>query len=214
MEVPSLAGTALDPYYHVCAFFGNRDSEYQVLAPFYRETVEWNEKSLHVIDDGLRADHETRMQQHGVDVHQCQQTGQLQIVGWSETYLQDGAFDQAKMLATLQEVIEASRAEGYPRTRIMGNMNWALDGPPGAEQLIEYEARVSEVLARERQPAICVYDLNRLTGGMMLNILRAHPLTLVNGVVHHNPFFTPPEQLLAELSNNVRARGVDTGMRR
>jgi hypothetical protein len=54
MIEPSLAGTALDLYYHVCAFFGSRDSEYQVLAPFYREKLAWDEKLLHVIDTGTR----------------------------------------------------------------------------------------------------------------------------------------------------------------
>jgi hypothetical protein len=200
MREASLAGANLDPYYHVCAFFGTRDDEYRVLAPFYRETLEWGEKLLHVIDGGLRSDHEVRMQQHGIDVCQCQQSGQFQIFGWADTYLQGGAFDQHKMLAAVQGVIDDARHEGYPRTRIVGNMNWALDGHPGSEQLIEYELRVNDVLAREKQPAVCVYDLNRLSGSLMMDILRAHPLTLVNGVVHRNPFFTPPAQMLAELT--------------
>jgi hypothetical protein len=54
MNIASLAGSAMGPYYHVCAFFGSRDSAYQVLAPFYRETVAWNEWLLHVIDTGIR----------------------------------------------------------------------------------------------------------------------------------------------------------------
>jgi hypothetical protein len=90
----------------------------------------------------------------------------------------------------------------------MGNMNWALDGPPGSEKLIEYEVRVNEVLAREKQPAVCVYDLSRLTGSLMMDILRAHPLTLVNGVVHRNAFFTPPAQMLAELRERELTSGA------
>ena len=204
MKDASLGGTTLDPYYHVCAFFGSRDDEYRVLAPFYRETLQWGEKLLHVIDDRLRTDHETRLEQHGIDVCGCQRAGQFQLIGWADTYLQNGVFDQEKMLAAVQAVIDAGRQEGYPRTRIMGNMNWALDDHPGSEQLIEYQVRVNEVLSREKQPAVCVYDLNRLSGAMMLNILRAHPLTLVNGVVHRNPFFTPPEAMLAEIRRSER----------
>jgi MEDS: MEthanogen/methylotroph, DcmR Sensory domain len=207
MKDASLAGTTLDPYYHVCALVGSRDDEYRVLAPFYRETLDWGEKLLHVVDDRLRTDHDRRLEQHGVPACRCQQSGQLQVFGWSETYLRDGEFDQHKMLDAVQGVIDGARAEGYPRTRIMGNMNWALDGPPGSEQLIEYEVRVNEVLAREKQPAVCVYDLNRLTGTMMMDLLRAHPLTLVNGVVQHNPFFTPPERMLTELSERRSRAG-------
>lgn len=204
MREASLAGTTLDPYYHVCAFFGSRDDEYRVLAPFYRETLDWGEKLLHVIDPRLEGDHEGRLEQHGIDVCRCKQSGQFQIYTWTDTYLRDGVFDQDLMLGAVQGVIDAARKEGYARTRIMGNMNWALEGHPGSEQLIEYELRVNEVLAREKQPAVCVYDLNRLTGALMLDILRAHPLTLVNGVVHRNPFFTAPEQMLAEVRQRDR----------
>lgn len=211
MKEPSLAGTSLDPYYHVCAFFGSRDDEYRVLAPFYRETLEWGEKLLHVVDEALAADHERRLEQHNVPACACLRSGQFQVYTWADTYLKDGVFDQEKMLVAVQGVIEGARREGYPRTRIMGNMNWALDGPPGSEQLIEYEVRVNEVLAREKQPAICVYDLNRLTGAMMMDILRAHPLTLVNGVVHRNVFFTPAEQMLDELRRRPRAAAAAVG---
>jgi hypothetical protein len=204
MKEPSLAGTTLEPYYHVCAFFGRRDDEYRVLAPFYRETLDWGEKLLHVIDERLRSDHEAQLERHGVDVCGCLQAGQFQIYGWGDTYLRDGKFDQDKMLVAVQGVIDEARGEGYPRTRIMGNMNWALDGHPGSEGLIDYEVRVNEVLSREKQPAVCVYDLNRLTGAMMMDILRAHPLTLVNGVVHRNPFYTPAEEMLEELRQRER----------
>ena len=51
-------------------------------------------------------------------------------------------------------------------------------------------AEVGEILDRE--------------GGALVDILRAHPLTIVNGTLHENPFFTPPEEYLEEL----RRRGV------
>jgi hypothetical protein len=62
---------------------------------------------------------------------------------------------------------------------------------------------VNEVLARSRQPAICVYDIAQVSGTIMMDILRSHPLTLLNGVVHENPFYTPPDILLPQL--RVRA---------
>lgn len=211
MREPSLAGSSFDPYYHVCAFFRSREDEYRVLAPFYRETLDWGEGLVHVVDDALRADHESRLEQLGVDVCGCQQTGRLQILGWSQTYLRDGAFDKDLMLDAVQGVIDTARSNGVPRTRIMGNMNWALDGAPGSEDLIEYELQVNTVLAREKQPAVCVYDVNRLSGSLMMDIMRAHPLVLMNGVVHRNPFFTSPEQMLAELRG--RKAGDLTGAR-
>jgi hypothetical protein len=36
---------------------------------------------------------------------------------------------------------------------------------------------------------------------MMMDLLRAHPLTVMNGVLHENPFYTPPERMLSEIQS-------------
>lgn len=81
----------------------------------------------------------------------------------------------------------------------MGNMNWVFDDADALDDLMQYEAEVNEVLARNRQPAVCVYDMAKLSGAMVMDLLRTHPLTLINGVVQENPFFTPPSEMLKEI---------------
>lgn len=202
IDEPTLAGTTLDRYYHVCAFFDSRDDEYAVLAPFYREGIDWGEKAVHIVDPALRQDHRRRLRDAGIDVERCESCGQLEVLSWEDVYMEGGTFDPEQMLATIDHAIAAGLKAGFPRVRAVGNMAWACADQPGSEKLIAYENRVNEVLARTRQPAVCVYDMAKLSGALLMDILRAHPLTLVNGVVHDNPFFTPPEQMLAE----VRAR--------
>lgn len=200
----TLAGTTLDRYYHVCAFFDSRDEEYAVLAPFYREGIESGEKAVHIVDPALRRDHKRRLREAGIDVEHCESCGQLEVLSWEDAYVSGGTFDPEQMLAMIDDALTAGLRAGFPRVRAVGNMAWACTGRPASEKLIEYETRVNEVLARTRQPAVCVYDTANLSGTLLLDILRAHPLTLVNGVVHDNPFFTSPEQMLAE----VRARSA------
>jgi hypothetical protein len=84
-------------------------------------------------------------------------------------------------------------------------MGWVFSKPPGIEQLVAYEASVNEVLNRGKTPTVCVYDVRKLSGSMMMDLLRAHPLTVMNGVLHENPFYTPAEQLLAELKQRGAA---------
>jgi hypothetical protein len=199
MTEPFLAGTRLDPYYHVCAFFSSREEEYEVLSPFFKEGLDGGEKAIHIVNPALVQDHLRRLAARGIDTAKCVACDQLQVLPWDQAYLANGEFDQDRMLETVQAAFDKGRADGFPRLRIMGNMDWAFANQPGTEQLIEYEARVNEVLARNRQPAICVYDIAKLSGTMMMDILRSHPLTLVNGVVHENPFYTPPEVLLPQL---------------
>jgi hypothetical protein len=79
-------------------------------------------------------------------------------------------------------------------------MGWVFSSPPGIEQLVEYEASVNEVLNRGRTPTVCVYDVRRLSGSMIMDLLRAHPLTVMNGVLHENPFYTPAVELLRDIA--------------
>jgi len=53
---------------------------------------------------------------------------------------------------------------------------------------------------------ICTYDLANLSAGMMLDLLRVHPVVIVGGLLQENPFFVPPDQFLVELRERKSAR--------
>lgn len=196
----SIAGTALE-YFHVCAFFNSRDEEYDVLTPFFAEGVQQGEKNVHIVDPCLMDEHRARLSAAGIDASLCEACGLLEILPWRKAYLDEqGVFDKDRMLATLDAMTTSVPDGAYRRLRIMGNMAWALHGGAATpEKLIEYEAEVNDVLSRNRQPAVCVYDVSKLSGAMMMDLLRTHPLTIIGGVVQENPFYTPPAQMLREL---------------
>ena len=199
MESLTLAGTPLVAF-HICAFFSSREEEYEILNPFFRQAMDNGEKNLHIVDPELIEDHCKRLAASGIDTHHCQECGQLAVVPWQAAYFdENGRFDKERMLATVDRLTGAGRDSGFSGLRIMGNMDWVFNDTPAAEELIEYEAQVNEVLARNRQPAVCVYDMAKLSGSMVMDLLRTHPLTLINGVVQENPFFTPPGEFVKEL---------------
>ena len=91
-----LAGTTLDRYRHVCAFFHTRDEEYKVLLPFIKEGIERHEKAFHIVDPALRHDHVHRLEEVGIDVTACESSGQLEVRRWEEAYLRQGHFEQTR----------------------------------------------------------------------------------------------------------------------
>ena len=206
MNQLSLAGTPLE-HFHVCAFFNSRDEEYKVLSPYFKEAIEQGEKNVHIINPAHAADHRERLQVSGIDTHACEACGQLDVLAWEQAYLdENGVFDKDKMLAIVDHLTGAGLDASFGRIRIMGDMGWVFSGVPGAEDILEFEAQVNEVLSRNRQPAVCVYDIAKLSGAMMMDLLRRHPLTLIGGVVQENPYFTPPEEMLLELRNRKKSR--------
>ena len=149
-----LAGKVLDRSRHVCAFFNSKDEEYRVLLPFIKEGFEQGDKAFHIVDPRHRPDHLLRLQQEGIDVDTAQQNGQLEVRRWEDAYLRDGHFDQERMLALIEEVLQAGKAQGYRITRLVANMEWALEDRPGVEDIVEYETRLNFVLPKY-DDAVC-----------------------------------------------------------
>jgi hypothetical protein len=146
------AGSVLGTQRHVCAFFNSADEEYRVMLPFIKDGFERGERAFHIVDPALRAEHLRRLESAGIDVAAAQQTGQFELRVWSDAYLQDGHFDQDRMLALLQEILEGGRQRGFPLTRLVAHMEWALEDRPGVDDLLEYEARLNYLLPRYRDP--------------------------------------------------------------
>lgn len=199
MNPISIAGTPIDGY-HICAFFNSRDEEYDILNPYFKQAIDGGEKNLHILDPRMMSDHRARLDASGINTAHCESCGQLELVAWHDAYLDEqGNFDKNVMLDKIDQLTGTGRDAGFERVRIMGNMDWVFDSKLAAQDLIRYEAEVNDVLTRNRQPAVCVYDMAKLSGAMVMDLLRTHPLTLINGVIQENPFFTPPAQFLQEL---------------
>ena len=149
-----LGGAELDRKRHVCAFFHSKEEEYRVLLPFVREGFEHGERAFHIVDPRLRDEHRRRLAAEGIDVEQSEATGQLQVRRWEDAYLRDGHFDQQRMLALIEEVLQEGKAQGFPLTRLVANMEWALEDRPGVEDIVEYETRLNFVLPKY-DDAVC-----------------------------------------------------------
>jgi hypothetical protein len=200
MEPIKLAGAKLEPHHHVCAFFHSQDEEFQVMLPFIKEGIERGEKAFHIVDPNLRHQHRHRLENAGLDTDTLEQRKQLEIRNWEHAYLRrDGNFFQDDMLSLIQEVLNGGKEEGFPLTRLIAHMEWSREDRQGVEDLIEYESRLNDVLPQFDDPVICVYDLARFSAGMVLDILRVHPMAIIGGILQENPFYVPPNKFLAEL---------------
>ena len=149
-----IAGSVLGTQRHVCAFFHSPDEEYRVLLPFIKEGFERGEKAFHIVDPKLRVEHARWLASAGIDVDEAEKSGQFELRNWADAYLRDGHFDQDRMLALIEEVLDGGIRQGFPLTRLIAHMDWALEDRPGVDDLVEYETRLNYVLPRYQDPVI------------------------------------------------------------
>ena len=195
-----LAGRTLKETRHICAFFNSREEQNTVLMPFFKEGYDRGEKLFHVVDGRLRDEHLKACGACGIDVAGAQESGQLEVHPWEAAYLQDGYFDGERMIRILREVLDENRRK-FGMSRLMGNMEWALETLPGVTDIVEYETKLNYVLPEYQDPVICVYDLNKHSGSVVMDILRTHPMVIMGGVLQENPLYVKPDEFLRELKS-------------
>jgi hypothetical protein len=148
------AGARLTDQRHVCAFFDDEEEWYRVLLPFIRDGFAAKDKSFHIVDPKSRVAHLERLRQGGMAVDAALAGGGLEVRVWQDTYLVGGHFDQQRMLALIESVLRGGQDQGFPLTRLVAQMGWALEDLPGVEDLVEYETRLNYLLPRYRDPVI------------------------------------------------------------
>ena len=195
----SLADSHLHEVRHVCAFFASDEEEYRVLLPFIRDGFACGDKAVHVVNPGQRDEHLRRLSASGIDTAAAQESGQLEIQNNTEAYLRDGRFDQERMLATFERMASGSNAAAkFPLSRIVCRMDWVSEDRSRIGEVIEFESRVNEVWARHDDAVICTYHLAMFSGDAVIDIMRTHPMVIIGGTLHQNPFFIPSAEFLHE----------------
>lgn len=201
-----LGNATLGAHRHVCAFFDSADEEYRVLLPFIQEGLQRGEKVFHIVDSRLREEHLWRLQAAGIDTAAAEQRGQLELRDWHETYLRGGRFDQEELLGVMGDVFKIGREQGYSLTRVLDHAEWSGEDWPGADDFLEYESRLNQLVPPSIDPIIWLYDLTKIGGRIVIDVMRTHPLVILGGILQENPFFVPPEEFLRELRDRKANR--------
>ena len=189
---------------HVCAFFHSSKEEYETLLPFICDGLNCGQRAYHVLPPKYREEHLERLRNAGINVEAAQRSRQLEVALPEDIYLKGGRFNKEAMLALIQEALAAGTTLGFPLTRMIAHAETAVDDWSSANEWVEYEMRLNDVLPRYDDPVICTYDANLLNANLALDILRTHPVAIIGGVLVENSFFSRPQDFLRE----VRARSA------
>jgi hypothetical protein len=123
-----------------------------------------------------------------------------------DLYYPDGRFCPRSMDRGLAEFYRASQQQGQRHIRAMAEMSWALQAIPGIEHLMVYESRLNYFIPGKPWISICLYDLTRFSGAMIMKVLQTHPFTISGGVITKNPYFQDPDAWLSANAPDFQGR--------
>ncbi len=190
---------------HVCLIYADAAEQMRAMVPFVQLGLERGERCLYVADTTTVDAVGAAMRAGGVDVDAAAARGALTLATERQGYLATGRFDPDSMLALAQGAAYQAVGDGFSGLRIAGEMIWALRGDPGADRIMEYEVKVNERLPSTPALALCQYDRRRFAPEVIRDVIRTHPLVVVDGRVCRNFYYVPPGEMLGpdRLSHEV-----------
>jgi AcrR family transcriptional regulator len=202
---------------HVVVLGDTVDDGYDVLLPFIIEGLEQGDRAFHIVDPALRDAHLERLGEAGIDVAKATASNQLEVRTWNEAYLRGGTFDPDAQLALIRQVLAEGPGLGYPITRVIGSVEWAVDSPDVLPDLLAYERAVGDLVRDRPDVLVCTYDLSRHSARLIADVLGVHTVAVVGGVVRtsgppqrasaRDRLLTAASKLFQEMG--IQAAGVD-----
>ena len=193
-----LAGSIRQCPCHACAFFTSKEEEYRVMLPFMAEGFAAGDKLVNIIDGKHRDERLTKLRSAGIDVEFAERSGQLELLPWEQAHIVEGRFDQEQMLTGLDRQA-AGHDDRYSATRLWSNQEWALQGFPGVEDIVEYEARFNYIWPKTNNVYVCVFDAKRFSAESMMQMMRTHPFAIIDGLMVENELYVPPDEFLRDI---------------
>jgi hypothetical protein len=191
-----LDGIQLGAGDHVCAFYRRPEERDGILLPYLTGGLTMGSKCTCVVDS-CPPSHVLAALADIVDVDELITSGQLEVLDSDSTYFDGGGFLPARMIEFWAHKARWEGAEPDMVVRNVGDMTWAHRDKPGVEQLAMYESELNRIIGNYPQIVLCLYDLNRCDGEMVLDVLKTHPKAMLGGMVIDNPYYLEPDDFLA-----------------
>ena len=108
------------------------------------------------------------------------------------------------MLTFWTENMVKAEVEGYSFCRLVGEMTWALRDAPGRGAPGRLRVRAEPGHLSYPVIVLCLYDLDRFSGEVVVNIVKTHPQVLVQGILVENPYYVGPDEFLSSAQRLIR----------
>lgn len=183
---------------HMCLIYDNDEQRDKIISRFLAAGLGRGEQVGYFADRTPPEAVRKWLREAGALIPDDGEDGPFTIYQAEAVYCPSGVFVPAEMLSRVGGCYDRAVNAGYSGARVSGEMSWALRGIPGSDRLMEYEALINTISEEHPVTPICQYDARLFDGATLLNVLKVHPLMIVQGQIVQNPYYVRPEEFLKE----------------
>jgi PAS domain S-box-containing protein len=163
---------------HFCQFYVTKEDLIDLLTPYFAEGLRNNEFCMWITSPPLEVEEARDSLEKVVpNLNDYFVRGQIEILSYTQWYLEEGEFDANRVLKRWIEKEEDALNRGFDGLRLSGNTFW-IDRSLWKE-FTAYEAAINNVVTSRRIIALCTYSLERCNVTDMLDVLKNHVGTLI-----------------------------------
>jgi hypothetical protein len=182
---------------HICGLYETEEERDEIIMGFLHEGDSNNDLQIYFPSERTI---ENFKEQYGIRYPECKDhvhnPDLFSVNGYREFYFPDGKFSPLRMLDGHDKYFAESQKNGKRNIRATAEMVWALQAIPGIEHLMAYESRLNYFFPGKPWISICLYNITKFSGSMIVNVLRTHPYTISGGVITQNPYYMDPDEWL------------------
>jgi DNA-binding CsgD family transcriptional regulator len=199
VENAGFSNLSLDSGDHICALYSGSEERNAMLTPYVQGGLAAGDKCVCIVEAEDRAALLAGVREWSdVDIDASLHHRQLELYAAADSYLREGSFSTADMVGFWTRSLGAALDDGsYDAVRHAGDTVAVSDVVEQFDEFALYESELNRLVATHPQTMLCLYDVRRLGGGVLLELLRTHPKLLMDGLVVDNPHYLAPDEYLA-----------------
>ncbi|HVM64507.1 MAG TPA: MEDS domain-containing protein [Acidimicrobiales bacterium] len=181
---------------HLCGVYRGPRERDRVVLPFLEAALRRGDKCICVIDAADPAEVIGALPPD-LDARARADAKQLDVVRAADMYLRSGRFTWPEVIGVWKSAISEAMYDGR-FDAVCGIETWSgHEVVPDMDELLTLESEFNRYLPLFPQVIVCLYDIERFDGAMVVNLLRTHRKVVMGGLVVENPYFLPPDEFLA-----------------
>ncbi len=179
---------------HLCNFYHDPNEGLAEAITFIKAGLTLRDYCIYIVHDNTVDKALAAIEEAGIDVKAALGRGQLMVATKHESYMAEPYFDPEATVGLFIDRANIARRKGFRGLRGIAEMSWQLDGDPGADRLIEYEAKLADFFPHNLAVGGCQYNLSRFPAVTIRDALFTHPKVMIDGITHTNPYYRPDEE--------------------